>query len=46
MDNLCVICGATIPEGRQICPKCEKRRWDDEHDQGGRSDREVQDGTE
>lgn len=20
----CVCCGATIPEGRQICPKCEK----------------------
>lgn len=21
-DNLCVICGATIPEGRQVCPIC------------------------
>ncbi len=21
-DNLCVICGAQIPEGRQICPIC------------------------
>ena len=20
----CVCCGATIPEGRQICPKCER----------------------
>lgn len=23
-DNTCVCCGAQIPEGRQICPKCEK----------------------
>lgn len=22
--NTCVCCGAIIPEGRQICPKCEK----------------------
>lgn len=21
-DNLCVICGAQIPEGRQVCPMC------------------------
>lgn len=21
-DNLCVICGAVIPEGRQVCPMC------------------------
>lgn len=21
-DNICVICGATIPEGRQVCPIC------------------------
>lgn len=25
MDNRCVICGAIIPEGRQVCPNCEKR---------------------
>ena len=24
MDNRCVCCGAIIPEGRQVCPKCEK----------------------
>lgn len=24
MDNTCVMCGAIIPEGRMICPKCEK----------------------
>lgn len=23
-QNTCVCCGALIPEGRQICPKCEK----------------------
>lgn len=23
--NTCVICGAIIPEGRQICYICEKR---------------------
>jgi len=23
MDNLCVMCGAVIPEGRQTCPQCE-----------------------
>jgi len=23
-ENTCVCCGAQIPEGRQICPKCEK----------------------
>ena len=23
MENRCVVCGAIIPEGRQICPNCE-----------------------
>lgn len=23
IDNLCVMCGAVIPEGRQACPQCE-----------------------
>lgn len=23
-DNTCVCCGEIIPEGRQICPKCER----------------------
>ena len=23
MNNLCVCCGETIPEGRQVCYKCE-----------------------
>lgn len=24
MDNTCVCCGAIIPEGRQVCPNCER----------------------
>lgn len=24
-ENRCVCCGAIIPEGRQICPICERR---------------------
>lgn len=23
--NRCVCCGSVIPEGRQVCPACEKR---------------------
>ena len=23
--NLCVCCGAVIPEGRQVCPNCESK---------------------
>ena len=23
-DNTCICCGEPIPEGRQVCPKCEK----------------------
>lgn len=22
-ENRCVVCGAIIPEGRQVCPNCE-----------------------
>ena len=25
MDNTCVVCGAVIPEGRQVCPTCEQK---------------------
>lgn len=24
MDNTCLVCGEIIPEGLQVCPKCEK----------------------
>lgn len=27
MNNLCVSCGKIIPEGRQLCYACERRRW-------------------
>lgn len=44
MEERCVICGEIIPEGRQVCPKCEKRRWDDEQREGDYNrgaDREI-----
>ena len=25
MEERCVICGESIPEGRQVCPLCEKK---------------------
>ena len=25
MEEHCVICGEIIPEGRQVCPLCEKK---------------------
>lgn len=25
MEEHCVVCGTTIPEGRQICPQCEAK---------------------
>ena len=25
-ENLCVCCGASIPEGIQVCPRCQKGR--------------------
>lgn len=25
MEDKCVVCGAVIPEGRHICPVCERR---------------------
>lgn len=25
MEERCVMCGAVIPEGRQVCPLCETR---------------------
>lgn len=28
-DNRCVICGAVIPEGRQVCPECEEKDNDE-----------------
>lgn len=28
MSDLCVCCGAAVPEGRQVCPNCEKPKAD------------------
>lgn len=25
MENRCVCCGEIIPEGRQVCPRCESQ---------------------
>ena len=25
MDNRCVCCGAVVPEGRMVCPQCERK---------------------
>lgn len=25
MENVCIVCGSVIPEGRQICRNCEDR---------------------
>ena len=30
MDNKCICCGKFIPEGRQVCPNCEKGKTDNE----------------
>ena len=30
MDNRCVCCGEIIPEGRQVCPMCEKKGYEDD----------------
>ena len=31
-DNRCVCCGAEIPEGRWICPNCERKGYRDGED--------------
>ena len=28
MNNTCICCGEPIPEGRQVCPECEKSKKD------------------
>lgn len=30
--NFCVCCGAIIPEGRMVCPICEKLAFEEEGD--------------
>ena len=29
-ENTCVCCGAIIPEGRQVCPQCERKSIESE----------------
>ena len=26
MEDRCIVCGELIPEGRQVCPRCEMER--------------------
>lgn len=37
MADLCVACGAPVPEGRQICFKCEKQTQTPIKDSGDRT---------
>ena len=30
-DNRCVCCGEIIPEGKQVCPMCEKKGYKDDN---------------
>ena len=30
MEDTCVCCGKPVPEGRQVCPDCEKKAEEDE----------------
>lgn len=36
MSDLCVCCGAAVPEGRQVCPNCEKPKTDKPFTNGDR----------
>ena len=27
-DNVCIVCGDIVPEGRQVCPNCEEGSYD------------------
>ena len=34
MEDHCVMCGEIIPEGRQICPVCEKKYGGSDNSEG------------
>jgi len=36
-EEVCVVCGAPVPEGRQICPNCEEKYF------GNKKDNDKQD---
>ena len=36
MSDLCVCCGTAVPEGRQVCPNCEKPKTDKPFTNGDR----------
>ena len=33
--DTCVICGGYVPEGRMVCPICEKQIMDDDKENSG-----------
>lgn len=33
MDNTCVMCGEIIPEGRLVCPQCERKAEEKKNEQ-------------
>ena len=35
MENRCICCGDIIPEGRQVCPQCERKEAADDLDYSG-----------
>ena len=39
MENRCVCCGEIIPEGRQVCEKCEREAEDEDYKISGQDQR-------
>lgn len=34
MEERCICCGEIIPEGRQVCPKCEEKSLENKETHG------------
>ncbi len=39
MENRCVCCGEIIPEGRQVCMRCEREAENEDHKISGQDQR-------
>ena len=39
MENRCVCCGEIIPEGRQVCIRCEREAEDEDYKISGQDQR-------
>ena len=44
MDNTCVICGAYVPEGRLVCPACERKNGCTSYEQANTAQYQRQSG--